>query len=330
MWYKTKMKRSDNVGKINSKTIRQNLTKDKIKKRFLGQNGDGIAQKILIYFLLILIGFVFLYPLFYMITYSLMDESDLVNPLIKWIPTKLYFGNYKEASEVLSFIPTLMKTLYVTVLPAAIQTIAASIIGYGFARFKFPGKNILFMLVLATFIIPPQVTMIPQFLMYKQLNLLGSVLAYILPAIFGQGIKSAIFIFIFYQFYSMVPKSLEEAAQIDGAGALKIFITIAVPMAVPAYIISFLFSFVWYWNETTLAALYFGDNIKTLLLQLQNFSVMYEKLHPVAQASETGKNINEAINMAGTLLNILPLLLVYFFTQRWFVESIDRTGITGE
>lgn len=101
-------------------------------------------------------------------------------------------------------------------------------------------------------------------------------------------------------------------------------------MAVPAYIISFLFSFVWYWNETTLAAIYFGDKIKTLLLQLQNFSVLYEKMHPVTSNTQTGKSLNEAITMAGTLLNILPLLLIYFFTQRWFVESVDRTGITGE
>lgn len=321
------MKRSDGMKKnfINIK-----INKDKIKKKLLGRNGDGALNYIVIYFLLILIGFVFLYPIFYMATYSIMDTEDLINPLIKWIPTKFYMGNYSEASKVINYIPTLLKTLYVTLIPALLQTASASIIGYGFARFKFPGKKILFMLVLATFIIPPQVTMIPQFLMYKNLKLIGSVLAYVLPAIFGQGIKSAIFILIFYQFYSMIPKSLEEAAQIDGAGAVKIFLIIAVPMAVPAYVISFLFSFVWYWNETTLAALYFGDSIKTLLIQLQNFSIVYEKMHPVAQSAETGKSLNEAINMAGTLLNILPLLIVYFFTQRWFVESIDRSGITGE
>lgn len=218
------MKRSDSMWNNVLIKLTKNLNKDKIKKKLLGQNGDGILNYIVIYFLLILIGFVFLYPLFYMITYSLMDQNDLVNPLIKWIPTKLYIGNYKEAISVLDFMPTFMKTLYVTVVPAIVQTVSASIIGYGFARFKIPGKNILLALVLATFIIPPQVTMIPQFLMYKNLKLIGSVLAYILPALFGQGIKSAIFILIFYQFFNMIPKSLEEAAQLDGAGALKIFL----------------------------------------------------------------------------------------------------------
>lgn len=325
------MKRSDSEMKRDVLLIiSKSLNKDKIKKKLFGQNGDGLVNYIVIYFLLTMIGFVFIYPLFYMITYSLMDRNDLVNPLIKWVPTKFYTGNYKEANRVLNYIPTFIKTLYVTAVPAMVQTISASIIGYGFARFKMPGKKLLLLLVLVTFVIPPQVTMIPQFLMYKDLKLIGSVLAYILPAFFGQGIKSAIFILIFYQFFNMIPKSLEEAAQLDGAGALKIFIIIAVPMAVPAYIISFLFSFVWYWNETTLAALYFGDSIKTLLLQLQNFSVIYEKMRSADPNAETGKSLNEAITMAGTLLNILPLLLVYFFTQRWFVESIDRTGITGE
>ncbi|MDO6356033.1 carbohydrate ABC transporter permease [Caloramator sp. CAR-1] len=303
-----------------------NINTSKLLKIKYGEKIEILA----VYFFLILIGFVFLYPIIYMISYSLMDTKDLINPLIKWIPSKLYLGNFVEANKVLEFFPSLIKTLYVTIIPAVLQTIAASVIGYGFARFKFPFKNILLALVVATFIIPPQVTMIPQFLMYKNLGLIGSVLSYILPAVLGQGIKSAIFILIFYQFFKMLPKSLEEAAQIDGAGYLRIFFTIAVPSAIPAYVISFLFSFVWYWNETTLAALYFGDVIKTLPLQLQNFAATFQKLYPVDPNGQTGKNLNEAINMAGTFLNILPLLIIYFFTQRWFVESIDRTGITGE
>jgi len=303
-----------------------NINTSKLLKIKYGEKIEILA----VYFFLILIGFVFLYPIIYMISYSLMDTKDLINPLIKWIPSKLYLGNFVEANKVLEFFPSLIKTLYVTIIPSVLQTIAASVIGYGFARFKFPFKNILLALVVATFIIPPQVTMIPQFLMYKNLGLIGSVLSYILPAILGQGIKSAIFILIFYQFFKMLPKSLEEAAQIDGAGYLRIFFTIAVPSAIPAYVISFLFSFVWYWNETTLAALYFGDVIKTLPLQLQNFAATFQKLYPVDPNGQTGKNLNEAINMAGTFLNILPLLIIYFFTQRWFVESIDRTGITGE
>ena len=283
-----------------------------------------------VYFALLLIGFVFIYPVIYIISYSFMDTEDLVNPLVRWLPTKLYIGNFSEAANVLDFVATLIKTLIVTVLPSILQTISASIVGYGFSRFRFPGKKIMLAALLATFIIPPQVTMIPQFLMFRDLKLLETIWAFILPATFTQGIRSAIFVLIFYQFFNMLPRSLEEAAKIDGASTFKIFYRIAVPSATPAYIIAFLFSLVWYWNETTLTALYLGEKWATLPLKLQNFAVTFRRLYPADPYSVVGKNLNEAIVMAGTFLTLIPLLMIYFFTQSWFVESIDRTGITGE
>jgi len=309
---------------INRRTI------DKTKRILWGFTGEGIVYKIAIYFLLSLIGFVYLYPLFYMITYSFMSTEDLINPLITYIPSGFFMDNFSRAAEVMDFLNTLWQNILASFVPAIVQTVSAAVIGYGFARFRIPGKSILFALVLVTFIIPPQITMIPQFLMFKDLGLIGSIFSYIIPAAMGQGLKSGLFILIFFQFFRSIPKALEEAAQIDGAGAYKIFAVICVPMAVPAFIISFLFSMVWYWNETLLAALYLGDRLTTLPLELQNFAVTYQKLFPVDPNAQTGRSLNEAINMAGTLLNIIPLLIVYFFTQRWFVESVERSGITGE
>jgi len=283
-----------------------------------------------VYFTLLLIGFVFIYPVIYIISYSFMDTEDLVNPLVRWLPTKLYIGNFSEAASVLDFSATLIKTLIVTVLPSILQTISASIVGYGFSRFRFPGKKIMLAALLATFIIPPQVTMIPQFLMFRDLKLLETIWAFILPATFTQGIRSAIFVLIFYQFFNMLPRSLEEAAKIDGASTFRSFYRIAVPSATPAYIIAFLFSLVWYWNETTLTALYLGEKWATLPLKLQKFAVTFRRLYPADPYSVVGKNLKEAIVMAGTFLTLIPLLMIYFFTQSWFVESIDRTGITGE
>ncbi|MFC4600624.1 carbohydrate ABC transporter permease [Cohnella hongkongensis] len=303
---------------------------DKSKRLLWGFNGEGIVIKLIVYFLLTLIGFVYLYPLFYMITYSFMNTEDLINPLITYIPSGFYRDNFARAAEVMDFLNTLGQNVLASFLPALVQTLSAAVIGYGFARFRIPGKPVLFALVLATFIIPPQITMIPQFLMFKDLGLIGSIFSYLIPAAFGQGLKSGLFILIFFQFFRTIPKALEEAAQIDGAGAYRIFAVICVPMAVPAFIISFLFSMVWYWNETLLAALYLGDRLTTLPLELQNFAVTYQKLFPVDPNAQTGRSLNEAINMAGTLLNIIPLLIVYFFTQRWFVESVERSGITGE
>ncbi len=319
-----------NISKINlnNSKSKTNINKTKIKKFLIGNNGDGLLQKLVIYAFLIIVSFVFLYPLLYMISYSLKSIEDIINPLINWVPSKFYTQNYDQAIKVLSFVPSLITTIYVSCIPAIIQMIVCSIIGYGFARFEFVGKNFIFALVLATFIIPPQITMIPQYLMYKDLGILGSLLAYILPALFGQGIRSSIFILIFYQFYKQLPKALEEAAEVDGAGYFAIFFKIAIPSAIPAYIIAFLFSLVWYWNETYLATMYFGTSIQTLPMKLGRFAATFKDLYP--QTTNTGQTINEAIEMAGTCLNIFPLLIIYFFTQRWFVESVDRSGITGE
>lgn len=313
---------------MNLEKLKVIMKKDKLKKKLLGNNNDGVMYKIFVYFFLISVGFIFLYPILTMISYSFKDGNDIVNPLVNWIPSNFYLGNYEKALAVLDFKGSMIETIYVTAIPALIQTLSCSLIGYGFARFKFPGKNILFFLVIATFIIPPQITVIPQFLMFKDLGLLESILAYILPALFGQGIKSAIFILIFFQFFKMMPKVLEEAAQVDGAGPMKIFFRIAVPMAVPAYIISFLFSFVWYWNETYLATMFLGGELQTLPMKLQQFAASFQKLFPATVV--TGQSLNEAVEMAGTCLNIVPLLIVYFVAQKWFVEGIDRAGITGE
>ena len=184
-------------------------------------------------------------------------------------------------------------------------------------------------LVLATFIVPPQVLVIPRYLLFHELGILDSIMAYILPATFGQGLQSAIFILIFYQTFKTIPTALEEAAQLDGAGFFKIFYKIAIPMGSAAYIISFLFSFVWYWNETQLAAIYFGNQLTTLPLQLQRFAMQFNLMF-AQSGTQANANINEGIEMAGTLLSILPLLVIYFIMQRWFVESVDRSGITRE
>lgn len=282
-----------------------------------------------LYAFLCVTGFVFLYPLLKMISMSFMTADDLVNPLVSWVPYGFEIANFTRAMQVLGYWQTLWTTVYVSVLPAILQTLVCALTGYGIARYKFKGKNLLFGLILATFIIPTQITMIPQFLMYKNLGILYSLKAYLLPAVFGQGMRSAIFVLIFVLFFQQMPVSLTEAAEIDGANQIVIFYKIAVPVAKPGFLISFLLSMVWYWNETYLGALYFGANIKTLPMKLENFVEAFNKLVS-ASAADTGATANEAIQMAGTFLIILPLLIVYFCLQRQFIEGIEKTGITGE
>lgn len=289
----------------------------------------GVLLTTILYALLIAIGFVYLYPLLFMFVTSIKSPSDLLNPMVQWVPTEVYTGNYAKALLVLDYPTKLLASILVSVPPSLLQTFIASLIGYGLARYRFWGKSVIFALILVTFIIPPQNTFIPQLLAYKDLNLLGSPWAIILPALMGQGYKSAIFILIFYQTYISLPKVLEEAARLDGASDLRIFLSIAVPSALPAYIISFIFSTVWYWNETFLTVIFLEGGIQTLPMQLSRFVQAYENLYPPGTVNIFDR-LNEAVKMSGTFLNILPLLIMYFILQKWFVESVERSGITGE
>jgi multiple sugar transport system permease protein len=306
------------------------ITKDQLKNFFLGSRTSyGLIFTTLLYLLLIAIGFIYLYPLLFMFITSIKSPSDLLNPMVQWVPTQFYTENYIKAFRVLEYPHTLVSSIMVSVLPSVIQTVVCSLVGYGLARYRFPGKNLLFALILATFIIPTQNTVIPQMLTYRSLGLLGSIWSLILPALMGQGYKSAIFVLIFYQTFLSLPKVLEEAARLDGASDLKVFLQIAVPAAIPSYIISLIFSVVWYWNETYLTVIFLEGGIQTLPMQLAKFVQAYENLYPPGMVNIFDR-INEAVKLSGTFLNILPLLLLYFVLQKWFVESIERTGITGE
>ena len=212
-------------------------------------------------------------------------------------------------------------------LVAVCQTVSSAFIGYGFAKFDFKLNKPLFLLMICTFILPDQVTFMPKYLMFKSFGMLKTIMPFLLPALFGQGIKNAIF---YYQFFRMIPKALDEAAEIDGAGFFRIFAGIHLPLAVPATVVVFIFSFVWHWNESYLADLYFEDAIRTFPLALTKFTEYFQKLYPVEDAGNPLLRMNEGVRMAGTLLCIIPLVILYLFVEPKLVESLDRAGITGE
>jgi multiple sugar transport system permease protein len=316
----------------------ENINQQKLKKfvqedirgfLFGNRSSYGLVATVILYALLIAIGFVYLYPLLYMFVTSMKSPSDLLNSMVQWVPTQFYIENYVKAYHVLNYPKTLVASIAVSAIPSAIQTIVCSLVGYGMARYKFRGKNILFALILATFIIPAQNTFIPQMLTYKKLGILGNISSLIIPATMGQGFKSAVFILIFYQTFLSLPKVLEEAARLDGATDLNIFLTIALPGAIPAYIISVIFSIVWYWNETFLTVIFLEGGIQTLPMQLMKFVEAYQNMYPPGVINIFDR-LNEAIRLSGTFMVILPLLVMYFVLQKWFVESVERSGITGE
>lgn len=291
---------------------------------------SNTIYKFFLYAVMISVGFIFIYPIFIMMAESAKDIYDLVNPLVKWFPTRIYTVNFTRAWKVLGGFKTLLTSGGYMLLVAVCQTISAAVIGYGFAKFDFKFKRPLFLLMICTFIIPPQVTFMPQYLMYKSFGMLKTIMPFLLPALLGQGIKNTIFILIYYQFFKMAPKALDEAAEIDGAGSFRIFAGINLPLAVPATVVVFIFSFVWHWNETYLAELYFEDAIRTFPLALAKFTEYFQKLYPVDDPNNPLLRMNEGVRMAGTILCILPLILMYIFVEPKLVESLDRAGITGE
>ncbi|NLM10894.1 MAG: carbohydrate ABC transporter permease [Clostridiaceae bacterium] len=322
------------------KTIRNHVTpdinKEKPVKLLRGtDNRKGLIYTFFRYYLLVVIGFIYLYPLFYMISTSLMSLDDLLDVSINWIPSRFYIDNYVNAAKAMDLWNTFLKSIIVAAVPTIIQVCSCSVIGYGFARFEFKGKKIMMAILLFSFILPKQVTMMPTYELYTKLKLIGNLNSFNIPALLGQGLNAQIFILIFYQFFRQLPKSLIESAQIDGAGSIRAFLRIAIPSAAPAILVVFLFSFVWYWNESYLTTLYIAglgtrsaNNWTTLVVELKNFEDIYAQYNQRNQ--EQLRSINESIKMAGTFLTILPLLIMYSFLQKYFVESVDRTGITGE
>ncbi len=310
------------------------VEKDKIKKVCMGSREKEVFLKqFVVYALLICIGFIYLYPILYMLSSSLMTLDDLLDTSINWIPSSLNLKNYAQAGSSMNFWPVLGLSIIVAGFPTLLNVLSCSIVGYGLARFEFPGKKIMMGIIIFTFILPSQVTMIPTYVLYSNLKILSTLWAFIVPSLLAQGINASIFILIFYQFFKQVPKVLIEAAQIDGAGYFKSFIRISLPSAAPAILTVFLFSFVWYWNNSYLTRMYVSGVMTqskwtTLVVQLQKFAANY---NTYAQTESSGAvTLNESISMAGTMLSILPILLMYFVLQRYFVESIDRVGITGE
>lgn len=302
-----------------------------MKRRFRVNQGTRILKKVIMYALLISIGFIFLYPFLYMFINSFMSPEDLMDPAVSWVPTKFYFENYVKAFETLDFGRSFWNSLYISLIAAILQTAVAAVTGYGLARFNVRLKGIILVMILATFVLPVETLLIPRYVMFNSYKLLNSPLPLWISAVTGQGLKSSVFILVFQQMFNGYPISLDEAAELDGAGKYKVFYKIALPIAKPAIVLSMLFSFVWYWNETRQSGLYFGEVMKTLPMKLGSFAASYAELYAAAGAGvDAAMSINEAVTLAGTMLSCLPVLVMFIILQKQFVESIEKSGITGE
>lgn len=288
-----------------------------------------LISNVVIYALLISISYVYLFPLFKIISLTFMSQADIINQEVDWIPTSLDFGNIRVAYNVLGGWTTIFNSVWVSLLFALAQTFVSALTGFAFARYEFRFKRFWFSMVLISFIIPVPVLLAPRIMMFSTfqntlgVQMFGSIIPQFLMSITGQGINSAILILIFYNFFRVIPISLDEAAKIDGATSVQILWHIIIKMSIPAITIVMLFSFVWNWNETYLTGIFIKDSIALLPMRLSAFDGLF--------AARGGDNLlSEAYKMAATFFSINPLLIIYLFAQKQFIEGIENTGITGE
>ncbi|MFI3254638.1 MAG: carbohydrate ABC transporter permease [Eubacteriales bacterium] len=290
-------------------------------------------SKFCIYFILITIGYVYLQPIFTMISKTFMSAEDIIDNSVEWIPKNFSTDNLKTAASVLNIWETLTSTVLFTGTLALAQTVISAMTGYAFSRYDFKGKKILLFLLIIGFVIPVPVLMVPRLMIFIGIQeaidfvLIGTVYPQLLMAVLGQGVSSSILILIFYNFLNLIPRSLDEAAMIDGANTLQIFYHIGIRLSVSTILVVFLFSFVWNWNETYITNTLVRGSIPLITSQLSGFDSSFSSM--VTAQGEAFK-INEAYKMAATLISITPLLLLYGAVQKKFIQGIENAGITGE
>jgi len=301
----------------------------KAKRLVLGQNvKDGLIAKLVIFALLTVIAFLYVKPILYMISTSLKSVADMIDPVVGLIPRELNWNNYADAWKGLQYPDGFFDTMVIALFGSVFQVFTCALTGYALARLKFPGKNLCFFLILVAFLIPPQLTIVPLYMIYSELGWINTPFVFLVPALFGQGLRGALFIIIFRQFFLSQPKALEEAAKIDGASSFRLFFRIMMPLATGACLVVFLFSFVWYWNMSYEAALFLSKDFTPLSLRLSSMQMELLGNKAIDFSAGLGQDpISEGPRMAGAFMIIFPPLVVYLVAQRWFTEGIERTGL---
>jgi len=324
---------------------KNNLTYRKVAQKVI-RHTSSLGYKVFRYLVLIGAAYIIMFPLLRLITSSLTDPYELAAGNSGIIPNKPTFQNFVEFYQYFKFDDYLLKSCQVSLICTVLQLISCALVGYGLGRYKFKGSGLIFAAVLFTIILPTQTATIPQFYHYRWFNLFGigdlvglitgkdltvnllkNSMAMYVPALFGLGLKSGIFIFLFKQYFASMPKDLEEAAKLDGCGPFATFLRVMVPNIKPVVVTTCLLSVIYYWNDTlTSGVMMMAEEGMTLMVRLEyifemNGSGGSWSLNDLAQKT--------AEECAMTLVCVLPLIILFLIGQRYFVECMDRSGSKG-
>lgn len=325
-----------------NKKSKKSLPKLQVNKYKVKQCAASTIFSIFRYIFLIAVSYIILYPLFAMIAYAIMSQEDIVDISVTWLSRNPTFKNFTDAWQALEYPTALLNTVLVGGVSAVLEIFSCAVAAYGFARFEFKGKNLLFGLVMLTAIVPVQIIVIPLFLNYKYFDVLGitklfftvtgiepayldltdSPFTFWLPSLFGVGLRSGLFIFIYRQFFLGLPKELEEASWIDGCGPIRTFVKIVIPSSGVVFLTVSIFAMIWHWNEYYQSVIFFNTNFP-LSVTLSNITTSLTTNFDYHITKMTGPI------SAACLMFILPMLIIYLFLQKKFIQSIDRVGIVG-
>jgi multiple sugar transport system permease protein len=272
-----------------------------------------VGLRLLIYGLLISGAVVMLIPLLWLLSSSLKDSGRIFLFPPQWLPDPWRPENYRVVFQQIPFVRFYVNTIVVTLLAMIGQVLAASLVAFGFARLRFPGRDLLFLVLLATIMIPYQVTLIPTFVLFRLLGWLDTYMPLILPYWLGGG---AFYVFLLRQFYMRLPLELDDAARIDGASTFGIYRQVILPQAKPALGVMAVFTFLGHWNDFFNPLIYLNTTEKyTLALGINLF-----RGYQVTQWH---------LLMAASVMMTLPCILLYAFAQRYFIQGIVFTGLKG-
>lgn len=264
----------------------------------------------LIFLILVAGAFVFLFPFLWMLSTSLKTPQEIVATQTVWLPAHPQWKNYAEALGYFPFVRYLMNTLFLVSMNVVGTLFSSALVGYSFARLRWPGREIWFKVLLATMMLPSTVTMVPQFILFKNFGWLNTYLPLIVPAFTG----GATNIFMLRQFFRTIPVSLSECARLDGCSEFRIFWQIVLPLCMPALATVAIFSFMFTWNDFMGPLLYINDKMAyTLSYGLRTFQLQSDsKWH---------------LTMAASVVVAIPSLVLFFCCQKYFIEGIALTGL---
>lgn len=274
-----------------------------------------VISRVLLYVALTLLALALLFPIIWALSTALKAPSDVFAYPPRWIPAHWVWSNFRSAWYATQPFQIYFKnSIILTVLPAIGQTLSCALVAYGFSRFRFPGRDFLFMVMIATLLIPPQVTLVPQFVMFRYAGWIGSFKPLIVPTYFA---TSAFSIFLLRQFFLTIPRDLDEAAMIDGCGYFKFFFRILLPLAKPALTAVALISFFTSWNDFMGPLIYLNSPSQfPLALGLNFFLTTYG-----------GGVQHMALLMAAALISMLLPLALFIVGQRQFVQGVSMAGL---